>query len=97
MGASIDAAMSRWVVGSSAGRRFGGFYEEAGEGEAGFFAAGQDDGLVDIVLAEEKRARDRAGLLLGELVFGRAQLHDVFEHRPRRHGGCPCGFGRSNR
>src|SRR5204863_196208 len=52
------------------------------QGEAGFFSAGQDlNRLVNIVLAEKKRAEDRAGLLLGELVFVRAQLHHVLENR----------------
>ena len=56
--------------------------ENAGEGKAGFFAAGEDgDGLEDVVFAEEEGAEDGAGLLFGELVFVGAQLHHVFEDR----------------
>ena len=54
--------------------------EDAGEGEAGFFAAGEDgDVLVDVVFAEEEAAEHGAGLLLGELVLVGAQFHHVFK------------------
>jgi hypothetical protein len=55
--------------------------EEAGEREAGLLAAGEDGGLCeDVVLAEEEGAEHGAGLLLGELVLVRAQLHHVLEN-----------------
>jgi hypothetical protein len=60
--------------------------EEAREREARLLAAGEDGHLlVDVVLAEEEGAEDRAALLLGELVLVRPQLHHVLEDR--RAGG----------
>ena len=35
---------------------------------------------MDVVFAEQERAEDGAGLLLGELILVRAQRHHVFEH-----------------
>ena len=56
-------------------------HEDAGEGEAGFFAAGEHgDRFVDVVFAEEKRAENGASLLLGELILVRTERHHVFEH-----------------
>ena len=73
----LDVQVGRRLVHEEEIRRFD---EDAGEGEAGFFAAGEDaDGFVDVVFAEEEGAEDGAGLLFGELVFERAQRHHVFE------------------
>jgi len=59
----------------------GRFHEDAGEGKAGFFTAGEDaDGFVHVVFAEEESAEDGAGLLLGEQILIGAQRHHVLEH-----------------
>ena len=56
-------------------------HQQAREREAGLFAAGEHgDLLEDVVLAEEECAEDGARLLLGQVVGGGAQLHDVLHH-----------------
>lgn len=67
----LDVEVGRRLIHEEEVRRL---HEDAGEGEAGFFAAGEDvDGFMDVVFAEEEGTEDGAGLLLGELIFVGAQ------------------------
>ena len=74
----LDVEVGRRLVHEEEIRRL---HEDAGESEAGFFATGKDaDGFMDVVFAEEEGAENGSGLLFGELIFVRAQRHDVFEN-----------------